>query len=247
MNHKLRLFLIIFFSCTLVFSAVKIVQIQLEYRRADKIYQNAREENFQILDSEDLQTEDEEVFPNVDIDIAVLVQKNPDIIGWLWIPETEISYPLLHGADNQYYLNSTYDLTYSPSGSIFMDYRNGEELRDDNSVIYGHNMNNNTMFGDLKEYMQSDYLKEHKDIYIYTRRGAFKYRAFSAYQTLATSDSYTLKLGGEKGFRAFLESRSNRTEDTPAEQFPLLTLSTCTNGQELERYVLHAALIAEQS
>ena len=83
------------------------------------------------------------------VDFSLLKQENEDIVGWIYCEGTPISYPVVQSGDNQYYLHRLINGEYNIAGSIFMDYRNNAELEDNNTIIYGHNMKNNTMFGYL--------------------------------------------------------------------------------------------------
>lgn len=91
---------------------------------------------------------------------------NPDIVAWLLIPETEISYPVVQGEDNQYYLKHTFRGEEHIAGSIFLDYRNQPDFSDSRSIIYGHNMKDGSMFHSLKEFQEDGYLEEHGEIWL---------------------------------------------------------------------------------
>ena len=85
----------------------------------------------------------------IDTNIESLKQKNKDTVGFIKVNGTNISYPVLQSSDNEYYLRHSFDNTYSQAGWIYMDYRNDSTLKDRNTIIYGHNMLNNTMFSEL--------------------------------------------------------------------------------------------------
>lgn len=86
--------------------------------------------------------------------------------GWILIPNTVISYPLLQGEDNQYYLNHTWKKWTSAVGAIFMDSQNNPNLTDFNTIVYGHRMNNGSMFASLKNYKKQSYWQAHPCVYI---------------------------------------------------------------------------------
>lgn len=261
MSRTVRISLIVILSAILIYSLVRIVMIQLEYKEADDIYQESRAERFHVSentgtpepsDSESAaEPEPETYFPEADADVEGLLSINPDIVGWIWIPDTTISYPLLQAADNWKYLNLSYNFKQTNSGSIFMDFRNAGDLSDDNTVIFGHNMKSGGMFGSLKDFSDIGYIEDHPHIYIFTADRVLKYRIFAAYKTESTSDSYTLDFSGDIGYDDFIayvaaEAGDNMTE-APAAQTPLITLSTCTSGRRTERFVVHAAFVAEKS
>ena len=83
------------------------------------------------------------------INLEALRQVNPDVIGWVMIPDTKINYPILQGTDNDYYLGHTWQGVKNSVGSIFMEYRNTPDFTDYNTILYGHNMNDGSMFANL--------------------------------------------------------------------------------------------------
>ena len=85
----------------------------------------------------------------ITVDFERLQEENKDIIAWLYCPDTEINYPVVQSKDNEYYLRRLLDGTWNIAGTLFMDYRNAADCSDLHTIIYGHNMKNNTMFGSL--------------------------------------------------------------------------------------------------
>lgn len=259
MKKALRIVIVGILFAILIFSVTQIVAIQLSYKEAAEIYEESRAESFHI--SEDASssepagegsasTADDEYFPEAYADVDELMSLNPDIVGWIWIPSTNVNFPLLKGEDNIKYLTQSYNLKYTGSGGIFMDYRSSSDLSSDNTVIYGHNMKNGSMFGSLKKFSEIDYLTEHDYIYIFTADRILKYRIFAAYKTQSTSESYTMEFSGDISYDAYTDyvlscAGSNLTE-LPETQTPLLMLSTCTSVVRTERFVVHACLIAEK-
>ena len=101
-----------------------------------------------------------------ELDLPALQAVNGDALGWIMIPETEISYPLVQGTDNQYYLTHTWDNTPSAVGAVFLDWRASPDLSDFHTLIYGHRMKNGSMFAGLKYFSDRDYWREHPYVYI---------------------------------------------------------------------------------
>ncbi len=246
--------LIIALSAVLIWSLTSIGLTVSDYKKADAIYEESRNENFHISESSPdvpVLSISEEYFPEVSVDFEALNKTNPDVIGWLWIPDTDINFPLLHSADNWKYLSLSYDLQRTNSGSIFMDFRNSNHLSDDNTVIYGHNMKSGGMFGKLKDFGDLDYLAEHTDLYVFTETQIFKYRIFAAYKTVSDSQSYTRSFLEDVDLKDFLDyiqvSAAENSLDPPKDITPFVTLSTCTTGQRNGRFVVHAYLVASKS
>ncbi len=254
MNKILRSVLIVVLTAVLIWSLASIGLTVGDYKKADAIYEKSRSESFHITESPaDIPVSKipEEYFPEVSVDFDSLTKANPDVIGWLWIPDTEINFPLVRANDNWKYLSLSYNLQRTNSGSIFMDFRNSEAFSDDNTVIYGHNMKSGGMFGRLKDFGGTDYLTAHPELYIFTPSRILKYRIFSAYKTEADSQSYTFSFSKDfvyKNFIDYIEDCAGKNLFTPPEETtPLVTLSTCTSVQRNGRFVVHAYLVAAKN
>ena len=109
------------------------------------------------------------------MDLPALQQVNSDVIGWIAIPGTEISYPLMQGTDNDYYLTHTWNQNSSAVGAIFMDCRCSADFSGFNTIVYGHRMNNGSMFAALKHYKKQDFLQAHPQIYVTNASGTHAY------------------------------------------------------------------------
>lgn len=179
------------------------------------------------------------------IDLKALQAENPDVLGWFLIPGTNISYPLMQGEDNDYYLNYTWDRQASYRGSVFMECRSDANLRDFNTIIYGHNLLDGTMFSQLHKYKDEDYLREYPYVYIVNENGAYRYRIFAAFEVPTTASAYRLRFTQEQK-RAFLqdslEQSIHHTGIAPTEDDQILTLSTCTGVIRTNRWVVQAVL-----
>jgi len=115
------------------------------------------------------------------IDFQKLKAINEDINAWIYIPNTEIDYPILTGATDEEYLYKDINKEYNPLGSIFTF--SNVNFTKGNTFIFGHNMANNQMFGELRKYIDLDFLKEHRYLYVYTERKAMKCDIFSIFVT----------------------------------------------------------------
>lgn len=110
----------------------------------------------------------------ITVDFERLQEENKDIIAWLYCPDTEINYPVVQSKDNEYYLRRLLDGTWNIAGTLFMDYRNAADCSDLHTIIYGHNMKNNTMFGSLPKYSKQEYYEEHSVLYLLTPKQNYK-------------------------------------------------------------------------
>lgn len=224
------------------------------YSRADKLYEESRQAVTIEEEPSPSPPQDEEApkeyFPIVTVDFEALWETNPDVIGWIYVPNTRINYPLVQGEDNSLYVHTGYNLESTSSGSIFMDYRNAPELTDANTIIFGHNMRNGGMFGTLKNYEEQEYFDLNQHVYIFTPERDYKYRLFSAYKTENGSDSYYIEFSSRERTQEYIENALSQslveTEISPTSEDRLLMLSTCTTTVWNQRFVVHGVLIAEK-
>lgn len=182
-----------------------------------------------------------------DVDLAALQQVNSDVIGWISIPDTELSYPVLQGEDNQYYLNHTWRKQRNGVGAIYMDYRFDPGLTDFYTLIYGHRMHNATMFGSLARYDSKAYWEEHPSVYIAHEGGVNEYDIFAAFEASVDSDVYRRGFSQTEDRDAFiswcLEQSVIDTGVRPTAEGRIITLSTCTqSGGAATRWVVLASL-----
>lgn len=178
------------------------------------------------------------------IDFDTLSKTNPDVIGWIYIPGTVVDYPVVQTKDNDKYLNTLFSGEKNKAGAIFMDYRNKTDFSDDNTILYGHNMKNKSMFHVLVEYANQDFYNEHKSIYYYTVDGAYEMRIFSTFRVSAT-DIYTATTFGSKKeeyLNTFTSRSSVQTDEKVSPDSKIVTLSTCTYEFDDARFVVQATV-----
>ena len=191
----------------------------------------------------------------IPIDFETLWGKNPDIYAWIVLEGTGIEYPILqHPTDDGYYLNHTIDHVSGLPGSIYTESTyNGTDFSDRNTLIYGHNMKNGTMFGHLDKYKDPTYMKEHDTIVIYTPEHIYTYKVFAAITYDNRHIMYSFDFDKETGMQEFLDSirkvnNLNTYIDETVEvtsSDKIITLSTC-NGNKKQRFLVEAVLIDEQ-
>ena len=180
------------------------------------------------------------------MDFSALSKVNGEVFGWILVPGTAVSYPLLNGSDNSYYLRHTWRKESSVVGAIFLEESNSPRLSDFNTIIYGHNMNNGSMFGTLKKYRTKSYWRAHPDIYLTTSSGSRRYQIFAAYEVSTQGKTYQIGFPSDASRQSFLDyclKRSNyNTGVTPHTYDTILTLSTCTGHGHATRWVVQARL-----
>ena len=154
---------IIFLICVFTFCiCATFVLGRIVFQKAQEdIYDEMQEENEIVEDKIEEQGQEQEEVPAVEIpiDFSGLKNQNEDIYAWIRIPGTVIDYPILqHPEDDTYYLNRTAERKKGLPGSIYTENLNKTDFSDRNTLIYGHNMKNGSMFGDLSLYMDSNYM-----------------------------------------------------------------------------------------
>lgn len=180
------------------------------------------------------------------LDLQALREVNPEVVGWILIPDTKVDYPIVQGEDNEYYLNTTWDGVRSSVGSIFMECRNNPDFSDYHTIIYGHNMNNGSMFFTIRQYYSQTFWEVHPYVYILNDAGVWRYEIFSSYPAPVESSTYGLSFRQEQTKLNFLqmaaENSKIETGITPAVTDRVLTLSTCSGMGYTTRWVIHARL-----
>lgn len=180
------------------------------------------------------------------MNLEALQEVNSDVCGWVYIPDTVVSYPILLGEDNSEYLYTAYNGESISSGSIFMDYRCSKDLSDFNTVIYGHNMRNGSMFASLNEYQNQEYYEANKSVYITLNGGTYRCEIFSAYVVDRVGTAYTLDFADDAAKQTFLDEICAASEIEgsilPSVSDRILTLSTCTSSSRTNRMVVHARI-----
>lgn len=268
MRPNIRKLLIAVLALVLCVSAVMLIRQTLQYREGEAEYAEAEAlvelpdlsqlEPAPAPEPEPEETEEPEEKPvYIDpyagalaaMDFTALREVNSDVLGWILIPGTVISYPLLQGDDNSYYLNHTWKKWTNVVGSIFLECQNSPDLSDFNTVVYGHRMNNGSMFASLKYYKQQSYWAQHPKVYITDDNGAHCYEIFAAYEISTAGDTYKLSFPTDQSKQAYidycLEKSVIDTGLTPTVYDKILTLSTCTGNGHATRWVVQALLRGE--
>ncbi len=194
--------------------------------------------------------------PEKEIDFADLqANVNEDIYAWIYIPDTQIDYPVLqHPTDNYYYLNYNLDGSKGYPGCIYTEDYNRKDFSDPNTVIYGHNMKNGSMFAGLHKFEDSDYFAEHPYVYIYTEERLYVYEIFAAYESGNEHILYNNDFTSEYVYSKYLEKifsqramNSNIKESVEVtEEDCIVTLSTCVANKADRRYLVQGVLLNEE-
>lgn len=185
-----------------------------------------------------------------EIDFEELAAINPDIVAWITVIGTNINYPVVQGDDNDYYLNRTFEKRSNGAGCLFLDYSNDGYFGDKNSIIYGHNMNNKTMFNNLTLFKRKDFFEKHGGkVMIYTPDKTYRLQICTVFIT----NDWLFNIphfSNERDFEDYLSAaRSRRLYDTGVEVTAgdrIVTLSTCTYEYNDARFVVQAKFVEEE-
>lgn len=185
------------------------------------------------------------------VDFDALLEANPDTVAWIRFDEPAIiSYPVVKSADNEDYLTKTFTANDNKLGAIFMDMRNSSDFSDRNTFIYGHHLNvGGEMFSELLEYENEEFCQQHPDFYIYTPDGSVRtYRVFSAGVVKDTADNYKIEYASDEEFEQYIntcrESSNYQVDVEVNAQSQIVSLSTCTNVRDDERFLVQGVLTA---
>lgn len=184
----------------------------------------------------------------IDVNLNELKKINNDIKGWIKVNGTNINYPFVQGVDNDYYLTHSIDKSHNVAGWVFLDYRNDLlNTNNKNTILYAHGMNNNTMFGSLRNILNSNWFDNPNNYVIKTSTEYENslWQIFSIYRIKTTNDYIKTTFQSDKEFEEFyttIQKRSSYNFNTNVSSTDkILTLSTCYNNSD--KVVLHAKLI----
>lgn len=182
-----------------------------------------------------------------------LTEKNPDICAWLYIPGTNVDYPVCQSldGDDDFYLDHNIYREYQFSGTIYSQTMNSRDFDDPVTVLYGHNMLNGSMFASLHNFEDKDFFDKYNTMFVFTKDKLLTYLIYSAY---TYDDRHILKsfhMEFEDQFQSYLDSTIDphaydgivREGVVPDKDSKILTLSTCTNGASNTRYLVQGVLV----
>ena len=197
---------------------------------------------------------EEPELPDNPIDFAAEKEKYPDMYAWISIPNTNISYPVVQSpTDDSYYLDHNAEKKYTQAGAIYSELKNNKDFSDPNTVLYGHNMINGTMFRDLHKFRKDEeFWKENKYIYIYIPGHILTYEICAAYRYDNRHILNSFDFSDEAVFEEYLEMVKNpkslivrKRETELNKDSKILTLSTCISNPAY-RYLVQGVLVKDE-
>lgn len=191
----------------------------------------------------------EKHYPDLKINFAELTETNPDFRGWLYFPALDISYPVVQGEDNDYYLKRSFEGESVNAGCIFMDSEASGNWSDRNTFVFGHNMRDGSMFGTIKNLLKGTAsCEEDPYFYIYTEENVYIYEIFSYYQTGGDSDRYAT-FTSDASYDDYVQWATEHSLYASDADFSdrgnIVTLSTCYGSAGTNRRVLLHGVLKE--
>jgi sortase B len=273
MNKKVKKLTTVLFSCLLIFSIYNIFNYKYVTRKSRINYENIKRQYYgainQSVNDDDLQEEIEKsfnmgIFKNKMIeaernDMKMMAKKvrtdsmlklkemNEDIAGWISISGTSIDYPVLKTDNNSYYLSRDIFKKNSATGALFVDFRNVLTDKERNTIIYGHNMKEGSMFHDLKKYREKSFFESNSKIVFDTCQYLQEWEVFSVYLTDTSFNYIQTNFDNNEEYLKFLNAIKSKSmfhsKVNLNETDRILTLSTCNYEINNGRFVVHAKLI----
>lgn len=263
---KIRIFAIlatIIAIIALVYGSFKIYKLKKEYSEVEETYEEIQnicideappeisilqpEEDNKSNISEDSIIEEQAVKENFKVNWEELKSINQDAIAWIKIDGTNINYPIVQGTDNEEYIKRNIYGNYSKGGCIFVDMNIEKPFKALNTIIYGHNLNDGAMFNNLKKYSNEQYAKNHDEIHIYLPEEDRIYKVFAFGKINENNNKIynTSIINLEKYYQMIQEYNQINIAENLDYSKPVIMLSTCTNSNRKERYVV-VAYLSEQ-
>lgn len=225
-----------------------LIQWNLENRRSKQLQET-------LISEADITTETATIndtkVETIGVDYTSLLSQNRDIVGWLKVNNTNINYPVVQTTNNNYYLNHAFDKSYHKAGSIFMDAKNNVENFDQNTIIYGHNRRDGSMFSSLNTTLEENWYQQFENQFISFDTIAKNtiWEIFSIYKEKTNNISLPLSFSSDTEFLNF----ANQVKQKSVNNFnvslknsdKILTLYTCGNNTSY-RVIIHAKLIHEK-
>lgn len=208
---------------------------------------NSSDNNIEVVSDDYFKYKDVSM---LDVNFNELLKQNKDTKGWIKVEGTNVNYPFVQSADNEYYLKHSYDNTYNKKGWVFLDYRNDMDNLDKNTILYAHGLMNNAMFGSLRRTVKQDWAKNKNNriIKISTPSSMLLFEVFSSYTIEPESYYITSEFSGDEDFSTFIDTIKSRSfydyNTSVSTDDKILTLSSCYDNKK--RMVLHAKLIAKK-
>jgi len=278
-GNALLVAVIIILAAGILFSGWKLISIYLAYKEAADEFASMAEEfttrrdaasseresspsaSLPVPESStgaEADAEPEIIFQTVDLECGYTVnfeamwETNHDVAAWISSDGTAIDYPVMHGATNDTYIHTNWKGSYSVAGSIFTNYLCSGYLHEPNTIIYGHNMKDGSMFHSIKSYASQSYYENHPYMWYVTPEANYVLYIVGGFVVKTSYDAYTIP-DSEEGVRELLRDARSNSDFTPdyiisgldadtiiENAKRMVVLSTCSYEFDNARYIIVA-------
>lgn len=235
-------------AIVIIVCSILLVKNAIDYARADSFYDDMTLDTngYEGGPVEDGEETPERVLALMDAYLS-LKERYPNVIGYINIPSVSISYPVVQWTDNEYYTTHLVSGEENKSGSIFLDFRvDPSPALAQNFILYGHNMNDKTMFHNIRDLFVEETFRNTQVEYV-CDEGVFLYDSLSVYVTYTNDPYYAYSFYDEETFASFFEERASmsRFEVEYEQASNLITLVTCSNSATKpdQRFLYHGMLV----
>ena len=248
-SHPALLVLEILLAGVALFSLYKVGSILMEYRNSAQSYEAIRAEVTQPTGDKDTSGEPTEEAERQPVDFALLQEKYPGAVGWITCADTVIDYPIMQAKDNDYFLRRLPSGEWNIGGSLFLDYRSQSDFLGPLSLIYGHHMNDGSMFTLIEKYTDQDWYDQHPVFVLETPQDIFTLYAVWGFYIPAQQwvDSGFDLSENRQALVEYADSHSTFVTDVRWDgEEPLVALITCAGYSDADRYILLCVPRAEE-
>ena len=187
--------------------------------------------------------------PDREIDFDAYSARNPDFFAWIYVPGTNIDYPVVKSHDNFDYIRRDLDGNFFMGGTVFMDMGNNIDLSDRVTVLHGHDMRNGTKFADLHNFRDPEFFAQNREIKLYTPEGMRVYEIIAVYIRDDRNILYMIDYSIDEVWEAYIEEIFSNTDESAnlfsfeiGNNDQMLTLNTCVRGQDDKRFLVQGIL-----
>ncbi len=249
--NKIRWILTGVMALVLAVCVARLFWISREYKESKDLYEQTEQTYVTepAVVPEDIAPE---WYQQISVDLESMQAENPEVSGWIYFEnEPSLSYPVMHADNNKKYLRTAWQGGEAVAGSIFTERSNAADFTDPHTIIYGHNMRNESMFGKLKHYKtDADYYPDHQFFQIITNSMYYRYWIVACKDVSDRNGLFTVWMEDGEDFRSFVQEKVLGESLISAGYIPdpgdhIITLSTCNNTQR-KRFTVSAVRVAQQ-
>lgn len=244
----------ILLSAVLLFSVYSLIRIEKGYRDSRRRYSalsSAVIATVSPAPSASPKAQETIAPPEVPVtvDWDALKKDNGDIVAWLYCENTPINYPIVQAQDNEYYLTRGCDRKKSAGGALFLDCRNNILAQDENFIVYGHRMKDDSMFGTIPQYSEESYYERHPVLYLLTPEQNYRVELFASRTVHSEEKYFETFFSSKAAFQRYLDKAVEQSywqaDARPGTGCSSLTLVTCSTYENADnpRFLVHGVLV----